>query len=89
MSAKTDAATLNQIAAALSGTEWSSETLDAIAELVRASGRTIADVQDDETDDRPRSSDGRLDRDTLRCPRCGCDLHDDGTCPEGCTPDPA
>ncbi len=39
----TETATLNAIAAVLSGNEWSPETLEAIADLVRASGRTVAE----------------------------------------------
>ncbi len=36
------------ITEALSGVEWSPDTLDFIAAVVLASGRTIADVNDNE-----------------------------------------
>lgn len=45
-----DAWILDRIAATLDGTEWGPETVDAVAELVRGSGRTVADVDDDEHD---------------------------------------
>lgn len=41
-----DTTALNAITNALSGTEWSADTLDAIADVVRATGRTIADPND-------------------------------------------
>ena len=44
------AATLDGIAALLSGTEWSADTLDEIAERLRSVGYTIADVDNDVAD---------------------------------------
>ncbi len=43
-----DTATLNAIAALLSGNEWSPETIENVADLVRASGRNISDHGDDD-----------------------------------------
>lgn len=39
-----DAAALSAIAGLLSASEWSADTLDAVADLVRATGREIRDV---------------------------------------------
>ena len=43
----TDTEAIDAIAAIMSGQEWSADTLDAIADWVRASGRDIADPFDD------------------------------------------
>ena len=40
----TDAQALDIIARTLSGAEWTPDLFDAIADLVRATGRTIADI---------------------------------------------
>lgn len=42
-----DIAAMNGIAAVMSGEEWSADTLDAIADIVRATGREIADSEID------------------------------------------
>lgn len=42
---------LDMIQRELSGREWSSDTLDAIADIMRAAGYEIADVSDDEGDE--------------------------------------
>lgn len=39
-----DSVALNEIAAEMSAGEWSADTLDVIADLVRRSGRTISDT---------------------------------------------
>jgi len=45
-----DKLALDQVAQLMSGREWSADTLDEVADIVRATGRTIADVQlSDET----------------------------------------
>jgi hypothetical protein len=41
---ETDGGALDLIAELLSGQEWDAATLDDVAELVRATGRTVADV---------------------------------------------
>lgn len=41
----TDAQALDAITAALSGKEWSPDTLDAVATIVRETGRTIEDLE--------------------------------------------
>jgi hypothetical protein len=38
-----DERAMNAIAALMSGSEWSADTLDVIADMVRATGRTVAD----------------------------------------------
>lgn len=45
-----DAAVLDGIQALMSGVEWSAETLDGIAGLVRLSGRHVDDSGDYEVD---------------------------------------
>lgn len=42
--AAADVAALDRIAAVMSGEEWSPDTLDAIAEAVRSTGRHIRDI---------------------------------------------
>lgn len=41
-----DTDALDAIARLLSGQEWSPDTLDGIADIVRATGRTVADSAD-------------------------------------------
>lgn len=41
-----DRATLDRIADLMSAREWNADTADAIAELIRASGRTIEDLEE-------------------------------------------
>ena len=41
-----DTTTLNQIHRILNGTEWDSETIEKVAALIEASGRHIADPND-------------------------------------------
>lgn len=41
-----DMRAMERIAALMSGKEWSPDTLDEIAEIVRATGREIAEVSD-------------------------------------------
>jgi hypothetical protein len=41
-----DEQALDRIAAALDGREWDADTLDAVAEAIRSTGRTIADPAD-------------------------------------------
>lgn len=43
----TDTDALTAIHALLSGQQWDADTLDAIAELVEATGRLVADYQPD------------------------------------------
>ena len=43
-----DTTTLNKIHKILDGTEWDSETIERVAELVEASGRKIGDPNDPE-----------------------------------------
>lgn len=40
----TDTEAMNAITEAMSGVSWSPDTLDTIADIVRATGRTIEDV---------------------------------------------
>lgn len=40
-----DSAAMDIIARTLSGSEWTSEMFDAIADLIRSTGRTIADYR--------------------------------------------
>jgi xanthine dehydrogenase iron-sulfur cluster and FAD-binding subunit A len=42
-----DREALDRIAAALDGREWDADTLDAVAEAVRSTGRPVRDVDDD------------------------------------------
>ena len=39
---------LDLIAGCLSGKEWDADTLDAVAEIVRQSGRSVANLEDDD-----------------------------------------
>lgn len=38
------AAALDRIAATLSGSAWSADTVDAVADIIRSTGRTVADL---------------------------------------------
>jgi hypothetical protein len=42
-----DSLALDRIAAVLDGREWDADTLDAVAEAVRSTGRPVRDVDDD------------------------------------------